>query len=125
MLEGFLGRWPFIWVVLQAERDELHGCLRDLGLLGCLLGEDWLVCLQNESLVEYLSLRYAVCERFLSVEHLEEDHSQGPHIDLGVDERSIVVEGFRRKVPISASALGGQLHPGLLAVLHYLAQPEV
>lgn len=125
MFEGFLRRWPFIGIVLQAKSYELDCYFRNSVLLWRFLRKGRLEGLQNQSFIVYLCLRNPIRKWFLSVEQLEEDNSQGPHVDLGVDERSEVVEGLRRKVPISARALGSQLHSRLLALKHHFAKPEV
>jgi hypothetical protein len=89
----------FVLVVGQTVADEV------LRLLGHqrLDGEVHLAGLQDHLFLQQLVLGHVVAEGLACVEHLEENDSDGPHVDFGGNLRRVVfadVEALGRQVPI-------------------------
>lgn len=116
---------PLAFVILQAQWDKLNCRLWHFVSFWRLLRELRLKCLQNGAILINLVLGNAVAEGLSAIEHFKEYNSKWPNIDLRRNLWVILIESFRRQVPISAHSLWGQFNPGLLAFQHDFAESKV
>ena len=81
--------------------------------------------IQNRLLRENLLLTEVVAKRPLPKQHLVQNHTRRPHVDLGRDWRRRHLEALGRQVPVRAGALRRQLERARVLILNDLGQAKV
>ena len=69
-------------------------------------------------------LRLVVAERFRAKKQLEEDHADGPDVDLVGYVGGVLIEAFWCLIPVGTDSLRSQLDL-LMPFIYYLAQAEI